>query len=185
MRKILILGVILTMSVVAIFVSEPHNVFGDDHTPNPEKQIKELGIELQPLRPFKANFVHYVRTGNLVFLSGHISIDAEGKLIKGKVGKDLDVEEGKAAARRCAVALLSSLKHAVGDLNNVNRIVKVTGMVNASTDFTKHSIVINGCSDLLVSVFGKDKGKHARAAVGMSSLPLGVAVEIEMIVEVK
>lgn len=185
MKKILIFSVILSVGVVVVLTNSQHKIFGDDHTLNPEQQIKELGIKLQPLRPFKANFVHYVRTGNLVFLSGHISIDAAGKLITGKVGKDLDVEQGKAAARRCAVSLLSSLKNAVGDLNNVNRIVKVTGMVNASSDFTKHSIVINGCSDLLVDVFGKEKGKHARAAVGMSSLPLGVAVEIEMIVEVK
>ncbi|WP_372366188.1 RidA family protein [Candidatus Uabimicrobium sp. HlEnr_7] len=185
MKKVLLIAIIFTVCTVFITVTSHQDIYGEDNSVDAEKNLKSLGITLQPPRPFKANFVRSVRTGNLIFLSGHISIDEQGKLIMGKVGKDLDVDQGKEAARRCAIGLLASLKGAVGDLNNVQRIVKVTGMVNASEDFTGHSTVINGCSDLLVEIFGKENGKHARAAVGMSSLPLGVAVEIEMIVEVK
>lgn len=150
----------------------------------PEKKLKALGIELiAPTKPV-ANYVKAVRTGNLIFLSGHGPSKADGTSIKGKVGADLTVEEGKEAARITAISLLSTLKAEVGDLSKVKRIVKVTGMVNCAPDFYDQPQVINGCSDLLVEVFG-DKGKHARAAVGMVSLPSNIAVEIEMIVEVE
>lgn len=150
-----------------------------------EKKLEELGIKLfKPSAPI-ANYVRAVRTGNLVFTAGHGPSNAEGEYIKGKVGKDLTWEEGNEAARVTAIALLSTLKAELGDLDKVKRIVKVTGMVNATPEFTKQSQVINGCSDLLVAVFGKEKGKHARAAIGMASLPIGMAVEIEMIVEVE
>ena len=149
-----------------------------------EQIIKELGIQLTtPSKPV-ANYVGAVKSDNLIFLSGKISRDKTGKLIKGKLGKELGIEEGYEAARMCGVAQLSTLKAELGDLNKVVRIVKVTGFVNSNPDFTDQSKVVNGFSDLMVDVFG-ESGRHARAAVGMASLPLGVAVEVEMIVEVR
>ena len=152
-------------------------------TYDPEQRIRELGIELPELPPSIANYVKTVRTGNLVFTSGHGPLQSDGTYRTGKLGADLTVEQGYAAARLTAVALLSSLRAEIGNLNHVARIVKVTGMVNSDPNFTEQSRVINGCSDLLVEIFG-DRGRHARAAVGMASLPRGFAVEIEMIVEV-
>ena len=143
-----------------------------------------MGIELPPPGVPVANFVKAVSTGNLVFLAGHGPEKPGGGYVTGKVGKDLSVEEGYEAARLTAMALLSSLKKEIGSLNNVERIVKVKGMVNTVEGFTQQPEVINGCSDLLVEIFG-EKGKHARAAVGMASLPRNIAVEVEMIVEVK
>lgn len=149
-----------------------------------EENLKALGIQLiEPTKPI-ANYVKAVRSGNLVFLSGHGPSQADGSSIKGKLGADLTVEEGKEAARVTAISLLSTLKAEIGDLGKVKRIIKVTGMVNCTPDFYDQPAVINGCSDLLVKVFG-EKGKHARAAVGMVSLPSNIAVEIEMIVEVE
>ncbi len=151
----------------------------------PEEKIKALGIELfTPATP-SANYVKAVRTGNLVFLAGHGSCDGAGNCTTGTVGSDLSVEEGNAAARLTAINLLSSLKAEIGDLNKVKRIVRVFGMVNSAPDFYDQSKVINGCSDLLVEIFGAQKGKHARAAVGMVSLPINLAVEIEMVVEIE
>lgn len=147
-----------------------------------EKKIKKLGIELTtPAKPV-ANYLGAVKTGNLVFLSGKISKDKEGNLIKGKLGKDLSIEQGYEAAKTCGIQQLSTLKAELGNLNKVVRIIKVTGFVNSEPNFTDQSKVVNGFSDLMVDVFG-ERGKHARAAVGMASLPLGVAVEVEMIVE--
>ena len=151
---------------------------------SPEARLKELGIALPEVSPAIANYVGVVRSGNLLFLAGHLPRDAEGEVMKGKLGDDLTVEEGYAAARRAAIALLATTKAEIGDLDRVVRVVKVFGMVNATPDFTSHSQVINGCSDLLGEVFG-ERGRHARAACGFSSLPLGAAVEIEMIVEVR
>jgi len=154
------------------------------HAQTAEEQIKNLKIELfTPAKPV-ANFVKAVKTGNLVFLAGHGPSRADGTSMKGKLGEDLSVEEGYEAARIAAIALLSSLKAEIGDLNKVKRIVKVKGMVNCTADFYDQPKVINGCSDLLVEIFG-EKGKHARAAVGMVSLPSNIAVEIEMIVELE
>jgi len=152
--------------------------------PDVEQRLKELGVELRKPSPPTANFVRAVRTGNLVFLAGHGPGKPEGGLVTGKVGADLNLDQAKEAARFSAISLLSSLKAEIGDLNKVKRIVKVHGMVNAVPDFTQHSQVINGCSDFLVSVF-RQRGKHARAAVGMGSLPRNMAVEIEMVVEVE
>lgn len=148
-----------------------------------EQRLRELGITLSPPAPPTANFVRAVRTGSLVFLAGHGPRTAEGGLVTGKVGADLSVEQAQEAARLTAISLLATLKNEIGDLNKVVRIVRVFGMVNAIDTFTEHSKVMNGCSDLLVGVFG-DRGKHARAAVGMGSLPANMAVEIEMVVEV-
>jgi len=131
-----------------------------------------------------ANYVPAVRTGNLVFLSGHGPFKEDGSLITGKVGADLTVEQGYETARRIAIGLLGSLKAEIGDLGKVNRIVKLLGLVNCTPEFADQPKVINGASDLLVEVFG-DKGKHARSAVGTNALPLNIAVEIEMIVEVE
>jgi len=151
---------------------------------DPEVQLKKLNIELGKVSPPVATYVKAVQTGNLVYLSGHVPDEVPGKNTRGKVGSQLTVEEGKEAARITAISLITTLKSHVGDLKKVKRIVKVFGMVNADPSFTQHPVVMNGCSDLLVAVFG-DRGKHARSAVGMGSLPGNVAVEIEMIVEVE
>lgn len=151
---------------------------------DPEAKIKELGIELSiPSAPV-ANYVNAVRTGNLVFLSGKGPLQANGENITGKVGADLTIEQGYEAARVTAINQLSSLKAELGDLSKVKRVVKVLGMVNCPPEFSDQPKVINGFSDLMVEVFG-DRGKHARAAVGMAALPGNIAVEIEMIVEIE
>jgi enamine deaminase RidA (YjgF/YER057c/UK114 family) len=148
------------------------------------KKLKELGIELiTPTKPV-ANYVKAVRSGNLVFLAGHGPTKADGTNITGKVGKDLTIEQGIEAAKITAISLLSTLQAEIGDLNKVKRIVKVNGWVNCHSDFADQPKVINGCSDLLVAVFG-EKGKHARAALGTNALPSNIAVEIEMVVEVE
>jgi len=149
-----------------------------------EKKLKDLGIELPPASKPLGNYVKAVRTGNLLFLAGTGPTKADGTSITGKVGKDLTIEQGYEAARITGLAILSTLKNELGDLNRVKRIVKVLGMVNCHSDFTDQPKVINGFSDLMVNVFG-DKGKHARSAVGVNSLPSGIAVEIEIVVEIE
>ncbi len=149
-----------------------------------DKKLKELGITLMaPSKPV-ANYVKAVRTGNLLYLAGHGPTKADGTYVTGKVGSELTIEQGYDAARLTAIGLLSTLKAELGDLNRVKRIVKVLGMVNCPADFVDQPKVINGCSDLLVAVFG-DKGRHARSAVGMNSLPMNTSVEIEIIVEIE
>lgn len=148
-----------------------------------EQKISELDIILNEPSVPVANYVNSVRTGNLVFMAGKGPSIPEGGYVSGKLGKDLTVEQGYEAAKLVAAAQLSALKAEIGDLNNVVRIVKVLGMVNCTDDFGDQPEVINGFSDTMVEVFG-DRGKHARAAVGMASLPRNIAVEIEMIVEV-
>ena len=151
---------------------------------DPEARLKDLGITLsEPSSPV-ANYVNTVLTGNLLYLSGKGPLQDNGEYIQGKVGEDLTIEEGYQAARITGINLISALKSAVGDLKKVKQIVRVTGMVNSASDFTEHPKVVNGCSDLLVEVFG-ERGKHTRAAVGMGSLPSNIAVEIDMIVEVE
>lgn len=149
---------------------------------NPEANVAELGIAFRDQGSPVANYVHAVKSGNLLFLSGKGPKQANGENIVGKVGLDLTVEEGYAAAREAAINQLSVLKSELGDLRKVKRIVNVKGMVNAVPDFKDHSKVINGYSDLMVAVFGEN-GKHTRAAVGMGSLPGNMAVEVEMVVE--
>jgi enamine deaminase RidA (YjgF/YER057c/UK114 family) len=149
-----------------------------------EEKIQSLGLTLLPVVKPVANYVPAVKSGHLVFLSGHGPVKENGQLITGKVGYDLNLDEGYEAAKRAAVALLSSLKAEIGNLDRVARIVKVFGMVNCRPDFFDHPKVINGASDLLVEIF-EEKGKHARSATGMNSLPMNMAVEIEMIVEVR
>ena len=149
-----------------------------------EVKCKELNLEFPNLTSPLANYVHVVRSGNLLFLAGKGPTLPDGTFITGTVGENLSIEQGYEAARRTGIMQIAVLKNELGNLNKVKRIVKVLGMVNASTDFTEHSKVMNGFSDLMVEVFG-EKGKHARSAVGMCSLPFNIAVEVEMIVEVE
>jgi enamine deaminase RidA (YjgF/YER057c/UK114 family) len=149
-----------------------------------EDRLKEKGIVLTAASKPVANYVNAVRVGNLLFLSGKGPTKPDGSNITGKVGKDLTIEQGYEAARLAAINHLSVLKSELGNLNKVKRIVKVLGMVNCTDDFKDQPKVINGYSDLMVEIFG-DKGKHARSAVGMNSLPMGIAVEVEVVVEIE
>ncbi|WP_424581134.1 RidA family protein [Tunicatimonas sp.] len=166
---------VLTVLSSSAFVNPPVDI---------EQKLQEMGVTLYEMPAPTANYVRAVRSGNLIFLAGHGPMKPDGENVTGKLGKDLSIEEGKEAARYTAIALLSSLKEEIGDLDQISRIVKVHGMVNSTPDFTDHSQVINGFSDFMVELFG-ESGKHARAAVGMGSLPGNIAVEIEMVVEVK
>lgn len=149
-----------------------------------EKRLEELGIQLPELAPVGGNFLRGVITGNLLYLSGQGPKGADGVLSTGKVGDTVSLEKAYADARLTAVNQLAVMKLLLGDLDRVVRVVKVLGMVNAAPDFTQHPKVINGFSDLLQEVFG-DAGRHARSAVGMGSLPGGMTVEVEMIVEIR
>ncbi len=176
MKKLVIL--MIAANLANPFLIKSQNVV------DAEARIIQLGIHLiTPTAPV-ANYVKAVRVGNMVYLSGHGPDKGDGGLVTGKVGSDLTLEQAKDAARLTGISLLSTLKAEIGDLNKVKRIVKVLGMVNAVPTFEQHPQVINGCSDLLVDIFGAN-GKHARSAVGMCSLPKNIAVEIEMIVELK
>ena len=145
-------------------------------------RLRELGITLPPVAVPAAAYVPFVRSGNLVFLSGHIA-RRDGKPWVGQLGAGISTEEGQAAARAVAIDLLGTLHAAVGDLNHVKRIVKVMSLVNSTPDFTEQHLVTNGCSELLGAVFA-DKGAHARSAFGVAQIPLGACVEIELIAQV-
>lgn len=149
-----------------------------------DKRLAELGVTLPPVAKPVANYVGWVKTGNLVFTAGQVTL-SEGKIIyQGKVGKEISLDDANKAARLCAINILSQLKDACGgDLDRVVRIVKLVGFVNAVPEFTDHPKVINGASDFLVEVFG-DRGKHARSAVGSGSLPFNVGVEVEAVAEI-
>lgn len=166
--------------LLACFAAGPAALWAQDA----EAKLKELKIELPAINKPLANYVHVVRSGNLLFLAGKGPSKADGSYILGKVGTDLTIEQGREAARLTAINQLAVLKAELGDLNKVKRIVKVLGMVNCDGSFKDHPKVINGFSDLLVEIFG-EKGRHARSAVGMCSLPNNMAVEIELIVEVE
>ena len=148
-----------------------------------EDKLNAMGIELPTPGKPGGNYLSAVRTGNLVFLAGVGPRQPNGELMLGKLGRNLTVEQGYEAAKWCAVASLGNLKAAIGDLDKVVRFVKVLGMVNAEPDFTQPPAVINGYSDLIVELFG-DRGRHARSAVGLATLPNGMAVEVEAVVEV-
>lgn len=149
-----------------------------------ENRLKELKITLPDAPAPAANYVPFVRSGNLLFVSGQISADENG-LICGRLGENIEVAAGAAAARRCGLALLAQARAALGgDLGRVRRVVKLTGFVNSTADFTDQPEVVNGCSDLMVEVLG-DAGRHARVAVSTPTLPRGVAVEIDAIFEVE
>jgi len=174
----------LVLIVAACLVSSAAALAQAPAAGDPEGRLAELGIELHTPAPPVANYVRAVRTGDLVFVAGHGPTRADGSLVTGKVGAERTLEEGYEAARLTAIAMLSTLKAELGDLSRVRRIVRVFGMVNAVERFGQQPEVINGASDLLVEVFGPERGRHARAAVGMASLPRDITVEIEMVVEV-
>ena len=147
-------------------------------------KLKSLGIELPPLATPAAAYVPFVRSGNLIFVSGHIA-KRDGKPWVGQFGRNIDTATGKLAARAVAIDLLGTLHAASGDLNRIARIVKVMSLVNSSASFTEQHLVTNGCSELLGEVFGPTVGAHARSAFGVAQIPLGACVEIELIAEVK
>jgi enamine deaminase RidA (YjgF/YER057c/UK114 family) len=149
-----------------------------------EARLAALGIELPADSAPVANYRMAVRTGNLLFVSGHGPAQPDGTRVKGKVGADLDLAEAREAARLVGVNLVATVRRELGSLDAVRRIVKVLGMVNCAPGFDQTPAVIDGCSDFLVELFGEEIGSHARSAVGMAELPFGLPVEIEMIVEV-
>lgn len=145
-------------------------------------KLKTLGITLPEVSTPAAAYVPFVKTGNLIFLSGHLA-KKDGKVIVGQLGKNTSIEQGKAAARLIAIDLMGTLHASVGDLNKVKRIVKLMSLVNSAGDFTDHHLVTNGASELFVEVFG-ESGKHARSAFGVAQIPMGACVEIELIAEI-
>lgn len=149
-----------------------------------EKRLAEAGVELPQAPAPAANYVPYTISGNLLVISGQVTLGPNGIEYVGKLGHDTDVETGQAAARLCAINILAQARAALGDLDRITKVLKIQGFVNSTPDFTEHPSVINGASDFLVEILG-EAGKHARAAVGMSSLPLGVAVEIDAMIEFK
>lgn len=149
-----------------------------------EKKLAELGIALAEPRAPMANYVPYVRTGNLLTVSGQVCIDGDGKIVaKGRLGGGVSLEDGQKAARACAINLLAQVKAAVGDLDKIVRVVRLGGFINSAPGFTEGPKVMNGASDLMVAVLG-DKGKHARSTVGVAALPADAAVEVEGLFEV-
>jgi len=152
---------------------------------SPEQKLSELSLSLPILPASKGIYKRCLEVGNLLYVSGHVSVNSNGNSITGKVGKDLSDDEGKSAARQCGLAILSSIKDHFGNLDKIKRVVKILGMVNSAPEYTNHPIVINGCSELYVQLWGDDNGKGVRSAVGMGSLPGDVAVEIEAIFELK
>ena len=153
-------------------------------TSKPEEKLIKMGLVLPVLPTSKGIYKRCLNVGQLLYVSGHISINADGSPITGKTGKDISEEQGKLAARQCGLAILTSLKDHLGDLDKIKRVVKVLGMVNATADFDKHPVVINGCSELFAALWGEENGIGVRSAVGMGSLPGNVAVEIEAIFEI-
>ena len=149
-----------------------------------EERLKRLNIELPPPPQPIGQFVHGVRHGDLIFLSGQGPLRADGTLARGKVGADVSVDEAHAHARCAGLVLVSAMRDMAGSLDRIDHVIKVLGMVNAVPDFQDHPRVINGCSDLLHEIFGK-RGEHARSAIGVASLPGGISVEIEAVVAVK
>jgi enamine deaminase RidA (YjgF/YER057c/UK114 family) len=168
-------------ALIVIFIFSFSSSFGQK---SPIQKLDSMGLKLPPTSTPIANYVKFVRTGNLVYTSGHGPTTIDGNLITGKLGADLTIEQGYQAAKVTGLQLLATLQQAIGDLGKVKRIVKVLGMVQCTDDFKDQPKVMNGFSDLMVAVFG-DKGRHARSAVGMNALPNGMAVEIEMVVEVE
>src|SRR5215207_5538634 len=149
-----------------------------------EKKLAELGIELHTSAAPVANYVGFVRSGNLLVISGQLCLDRQGKLVaKGKLGGDVSIEDGQKAARACAINLLVQIKAALGDLDKVTRVVRLGGFINSQPDFLDGPKVMNGASDLMVTAFG-EKGRHARSTIGVAALPLDSAVEVEGAFEV-
>jgi enamine deaminase RidA (YjgF/YER057c/UK114 family) len=177
MKPSLVLRLLVLSSALLLPVRAAENA------QTPEAKLAALGLTLPVVPPVIANYVPAVRSGNLVFLAGQVARGADGKFLVGKVGREFTEAQGADAARTCALQLIAALKAEVGDLAKVKRIVKLTGFVNCTDDFTAQPKITNGASDLLVAVFG-EKGRHARASVGVNSLPAGAPVEIELIAEI-
>jgi enamine deaminase RidA (YjgF/YER057c/UK114 family) len=150
---------------------------------NNELRLKQLEVVLPPAPAPKGAYAPVLIDGRYAYVSGHLPLRADGSMIQGKVGQDLNMHEGKLAARQVGLTILSSLISKLGSLNRVKRLIKVLGMVNATADFEKHPFVINGCSELFIEVFGPENGVGARSAFGVASLPENIAVEIEAIFE--
>lgn len=150
-----------------------------------EKKLEKLGIVLPPCPKPVGSYSTATLSGNMLYLSGTSGADNEGKPVLGKIGQEVSIEQGYSSARGAVLNFLSTLKAELGDLDRVERIVKLLGFVNCTPDFYRHPEVINGASDLLIEVFGEERGLHARSAVGVYSLPFNISVEIEMIVQVR
>ncbi|MBP89933.1 MAG: hypothetical protein CMJ64_25035 [Planctomycetaceae bacterium] len=179
-------GTVISSSWSSLVDATQNKVFANaDDRPSAEDRLRELGIKLPPAPQPVAVYVPAVRSGNTLYASGHSPRRANGELIQGKVGADLTLEQGYDAARVVGLNVLSTVRSTLGSLDKVARLVKVLGMVNCTSDFTKQPQVINGFSELMVQVFGKTYGKGARSAVGMGSLPSNIPVEIEAIFEVR
>lgn len=149
-----------------------------------ESRFLALGLELPAAPEPKGVYTPLLRDGHLIYVSGHLPVNADGTLLRGKIGKEIDQEAGKLAARQAGLTILATLIGSLGSLNRVKRVIKVLGMVNATTDFEKQPYVINGCSELFADVFGRENGIGVRSAVGVGSLPENVPVEIEAIFEI-
>jgi enamine deaminase RidA (YjgF/YER057c/UK114 family) len=152
---------------------------------NPERRLVELGLELPPAPKPMGTYVPGVRVGNLLFMSGLGPRRADGSMIQGKLGAGLTIEQGREAARLVALNMLANIRATLGSLDRVERVVKTLGMVNSAPDFDQHPKVIDGYADLFVEVFGPDRGRGARSAVGMAALPMQIAVEVETILQVR
>jgi enamine deaminase RidA (YjgF/YER057c/UK114 family) len=159
-------------------------VCGNCVAQSPEQNLEKMGVNLPALSAPIASYVHAVRVGDILYLSGKGPQDSNGQYIKGKLGKDMNIEQGKVAAQSAGIQLLAVLKSELKDLAKVKRIVKATGFVNSESDFYGQSQVMNGFSDFMIRVFG-EKGRHARSAIGVAALPNNMAVEVELIVEVE
>lgn len=153
-----------------------------DTAHGPTQRLRALGLALPPPPPAVGSYVNAVRTGTLLFLAGHAPFRADGTVVLGKLGRDLDVAAGYEAARLAGLGVLATLAGELGSLDRVRRVVRVLGVVNATAEFVEHTSVVNGASDLFVEVFG-DAGRHARLAVGVASLPFDIALEVEIIAE--
>lgn len=149
-----------------------------------EQKLAQMGLEMPVLPTSKGIYQRCLTVGNLVYFSGHVSVNTDGSFITGKLGTDLSDEQGMHAARQCGLAILAALKAHVGDLDRVNQVVKLLGMVNATPEYANHPVIMNGCSQLFADLWGPENGVGVRSAVGMGSLPGNVAVEIEGIVEI-
>jgi enamine deaminase RidA (YjgF/YER057c/UK114 family) len=150
---------------------------------SPNEKLNQLNLDLPPAPKPLGLYKPFLIVGRMVYVSGHGPLKPDGTLITGRIGKDLDMEEGKLAARQVGLTILATLKTNLGNLNRIKRVIKVLGMVNSTEDFKKHPYIINGCSELFAEVFGEDNGVGVRSAVGMGSLPDNISVEIEAVFE--
>lgn len=148
-----------------------------------QKKLDEMGLKFPAIPASKGIYKRCLTVGNFLFVSGHVSVNTEGKFLTGKVGANLSEEDGKAAARQCALGILCSIKDHLGGFEKLKRVIKILGMVNCAPEFEKHALIINGCSELFVQLLGEENGIGVRSAVGMGSLPGNVAVEVEALFE--